>query len=465
MHGRFVLLLSLVLVAPAARADDRAACAAASGEEAIEACGQLIMSATGRDLADAHRHRCTAWLRNGELELAIAGCSEAVRLNPNDVDAYNARGNALRQKGDHAGALADYDSAARLNPKRAVTFNNRGLVFADRRDYARAIAEYGEAIRLDPTFAAAFTNRGLAYERRGDRTSARADFEKALATPEQDSSGQWARDAARDRLAVVTQPAPPPRAKSAAVPAGPQGVRRGILGSTDSRQRLALVIGNGDYPNADPPPNQPTKHARALAGELRLRGFDVALGENLTKSAMERAITAFKSKIKPGSAVLLFYSGYGIQTGRQTYLIPVDARIWTERDVLRDGVAIEQLLAELDAQGAAIKLVILDASRRNPFERNFRSGSAGLGAIAAPAGSLVLSAAGLGKIVNESTGEHSLFVSELLKEMRAPAATAEEVFSYTRIGVSRASESEQVPWLASSLAENFSFAQAPRAGR
>jgi uncharacterized caspase-like protein len=128
-------------------------------------------------------------------------------------------------------------------------------------------------------------------------------------------------------------------------------------------------------------------------------------------------------------------------------------------------VAIEQLLAELDAQGAAIKLVILDASRRNPFERNFRSGSAGLGAIAAPAGSLVLSAAGLGKIVNESTGEHSLFVSELLKEMRAPAATAEEVFSYTRIGVSRASESEQVPWLASSLAENFSFAQAPRAGR
>lgn len=69
-----------------------------------------------------------------------------------------------------------------------------------------------------------------------------------------------------------------PRAKSAAVPAGPQRVRRGIPGSADSRQRLALVIGNGDYRNADPPTNQPTKHARALAGELRLRGFD-GLGE------------------------------------------------------------------------------------------------------------------------------------------------------------------------------------------
>jgi hypothetical protein len=42
-------------------------------------------------------------------------------------------------------------------------------------------------------------------------------------------------------------------------------------------------------------------------------------------------------------------------------------------------------------------------------------------------------------------------MSKLLKELRSPGISAEEVFTRTRIGVSRASEAEQVPWVASSL--------------
>jgi formylglycine-generating enzyme required for sulfatase activity len=62
-----------------------------------------------------------------------------------------------------------------------------------------------------------------------------------------------------------------------------------------------------------------------------------------------------------------------------------------------------------------------------------------------------------GKMINESTGTNSLFVGELTKELRSPNLTAEEVFNRARIGVSRASNSEQVPWVASSLAEEFYF--------
>jgi len=226
--------------------------------------------------------------------------------------------------------------------------------------------------------------------------------------------------------------------------------------------RIALLIGNSDYPDADAPLKQAVRDARALADELRRSCYDTAATENLTKEAMQRAIDRLYGKIKPGASVVLFFGGFGIQTGRQTYMIPVNAQIWTEGEVRRDGFGIDTVLAELNARGAAVKLAILDASRRNPFERRFRGVSMGLAPVTAPRGTLVISAAAPGNVVNDGDGDNSFFVRELLKEMRAPGLTAEEIFNRTRIGVSRASKGEQVPWISSSLADDFYFGRAPQ---
>src|SRR5207244_5278832 len=110
----------------------------------------------------------------------------------------------------------------------------------------------------------------------------------------------------------------------------------------------------------------------ALADEFRRLDFDVDLRENVGKEAMQRAIDAFTAKIKSGTAALIYFNGFGIQAARQTYLIPVGAQIWTEADVRRDGISIDAVLAELHRKGARVKIVIIDASRRNPFERRFR---------------------------------------------------------------------------------------------
>jgi hypothetical protein len=48
-------------------------------------------------------------------------------------------------------------------------------------------------------------------------------------------------------------------------------------------------------------------------------------------------------------------------------------------------------------------------------------------------------------------------MTELIKEARSPAVTLEEVFSRARIGVSRATDGDQVPWVSSSLRENISL--------
>jgi hypothetical protein len=115
------------------------------------------------------------------------------------------------------------------------------------------------------------------------------------------------------------------------------------------------------------------------------------------------------------------------------------------------------VLGEINGRGAGVKIALIDASRRNPFERRFRSFSAGLAPVIAPNGTLVMYSAALSSVVSDNGSDHSLFVQELLKEIRVPDLMAEETLNRTRVGVTRASRQEQVPWISSSLAEDFSF--------
>jgi hypothetical protein len=228
--------------------------------------------------------------------------------------------------------------------------------------------------------------------------------------------------------------------------------------AADRGDRFALVIGNSKYPDAEAPLKEPINDARDVAHELKRDGFNVEIGENLTGDGMRYAFDRLYSHIKPGSVALIFFSGFGIQSNRQSFMIPVDAQIWTEADVRRDGLSLEAVLGEISARGAGVKIALVDASRRNPFERRFRSFSAGLAPVIAPNGTLVMYSAALSSVISDNGSEHSLFVQELLKEIRVLDLMAEETLSRTRVAVTRASRSEQVPWISSSLAEDFSFA-------
>src|SRR5215475_8346909 len=221
--------------------------------------------------------------------------------------------------------------------------------------------------------------------------------------------------------------------------------------------RLALIIGNGHYPDASEPLAQPINDARALSAALRRDGFDVDVVEDATKDDMSRAVERLKSRIGPDSVVMLFFGGYGVQVGRQSYMIPVDATIWKEGDVRREGVSVESVLDAMKEQGARAKLAVIDASRRNPYERRFRSFSHGLAPIAAPDNALVLSAATPGHVAEDSKGANSVLVSELLSHLNEKEAGAEAVFNKTRVAISRASDGAQVPTVSSSLLEDVRF--------
>jgi uncharacterized caspase-like protein len=217
--------------------------------------------------------------------------------------------------------------------------------------------------------------------------------------------------------------------------------------------RLALVIGNGHYPDASAPLTQPINDARALSAALRRDGFDVDMVEDATYDDMTRAVARLESKITPGSVVMLFFGGYGVETGLDSYMLPVDSVIWKEKDVRREGISIENVLDAMKEKGARAKLVVIDASRRNPYERRFRSFSHGLAPIYAPDNALILSSAAPGQVVYDSKGEDSALVAELLNNLSGQTGV-EEAFHKTRAAISRASEGEQVPSVSSSLAED-----------
>ena len=221
---------------------------------------------------------------------------------------------------------------------------------------------------------------------------------------------------------------------------------------------LALVIGNSTYPDAGSPLSQITHDAEDLTNALRKDGFVVEAVDNATRPDMTRAIDHLRARVHLSSIVLVYFGGFGIQSDGQNYLIPVDAKIWNEEDVRRQGVSIDRLLSQLKASGARVRLVVIEASRRNPYERRFRSYSHGLAPMETSENALILSSAAPGRVIEDSDDLHSQLMTALLTQMDSSKGI-EEVFNNTRDAVVAATQGQQIPAVSSTLTESVSFGQ------
>src|SRR3954453_9811471 len=68
---------------------------------------------------------------------------------------------------------------------------------------------------------------------------------------------------------------------------------------TVSAMQLALIIGNGNSPDAAEPLNQPINDAGGLAYAMRRHGFDVDVVENASKADMAPPTERVEHKDKP----------------------------------------------------------------------------------------------------------------------------------------------------------------------
>jgi LysM repeat protein len=232
-------------------------------------------------------------------------------------------------------------------------------------------------------------------------------------------------------------------------------------------KRVALVVGVSQYQHVPRLPN-PGNDAREVAGRLARFGFDVeALWQTSPRKAdIDAALVRLRERSADADAVLVYFAGHGIEIGGQNYLLPADARLQDERDVRREAVALDDVLAEIQStRRNRINLVILDACRENPFRVRLagtgRSVVRGLGRPpAAPADTLIAFSTAANDVAADSAGaNHSPYTQALLNVWdRSPSLEVGLFFRRVRGEVMQRTNPPQQPWEYGSLVNEFYFA-------
>jgi formylglycine-generating enzyme required for sulfatase activity len=235
-------------------------------------------------------------------------------------------------------------------------------------------------------------------------------------------------------------------------------------------KRVALVIGIGAYQNA-PALTNPTNDARAMSETFRRLNFEVVELYDGDYRRFSRALREFGIKAAASDVAVVYFAGHGVQVGRENYLLPADARLERERDLLYETIPLELMLGEV-SQARKLGIVLLDSCRNNPFvDRLSRSvavasrGAAGPGLARVdnvPRNTLVAMATKADQTAEDGDGNNSPFAEALLTHLQMPGLELSLFFRSVRDAVLRATNNRQEPFVFSSLgAEPFYFYPRP----
>lgn len=225
--------------------------------------------------------------------------------------------------------------------------------------------------------------------------------------------------------------------------------------SGEKQRRTALVIGNSKYEFS--PLSNPANDARDMAGLLKKLGFVVTLKINANQEQMEGAINNFGKKLSAGGVGLFYYAGHGVQMNGQNYLIPVGSKIKRQKDVRYKAVNVGQVLDEMGYAGNGFNIAILDACRDNPLPKSFRSSARGLTRVNSPEGTLIAFSTSPGSTAADGEGRNGLYTKYLLKFMKTPGISVEEVLKRVSRSVKNETHKKQSPWMESSFSGDFYF--------
>jgi uncharacterized caspase-like protein len=232
-----------------------------------------------------------------------------------------------------------------------------------------------------------------------------------------------------------------------------------------AEKRVALVVGNSAYKDVPSLPN-PVNDANDVASALKASGFDVVLGIDVDKRDFDSRIRSFTQLLETADVAVLFYAGHGLQVGGRNFLIPVDAKLQSERELDFDAVSLDFILKQMEL-GRADKtnIVFLDACRDNPFAGNLarsmgtRSASIGKGLAQAETGvgTFIAYSTQPGNVAVDGKGRNSPFTAALTKNIKESNNNLTSVMIEVRKDVLAATGGKQVPWDHSALTGEFYF--------
>jgi hypothetical protein len=226
-----------------------------------------------------------------------------------------------------------------------------------------------------------------------------------------------------------------------------------------AERRVALVIGNANYSTVPPLPN-PSRDASAVAKMFKDAGFHtIETHLDVGNLDFKRAIRKFEDTAMEADIAVLYYAGHGIEIGGTNYLVPIDAKLASDRDAPDEAIPLDRLV--LSADGAKkLRVIILDACRDNPFAGKMRRESrAALRAVSSGLGkvepsstdTLIAYAAKAGSTAEDGEREHSPFTAALLKHLTVPGLDLRLAFGRVKDEVMKATNGRQEPFVYGSL--------------
>ncbi len=447
---------------------------------------------------------------SGKYEDAIKNFSEyltkVTRDKALDVEVYYLRALAYYKTNKHAEAISDFEETLLRNHEnsgniywfKAKSNEKTGATREAISDYGNAIHELGG----DKTIKSKLLyERGLLYVKLNDLQKAKEDFLNGVAL--NPGNADLTRELGKlDKVVLASRSTPDNAAKTepAAVKkddpakknntttvakkeepvaltsntstaktpvqqsAGSQSVssQPSLAEFYKDEKRFALVIGNSSYPKTIGALRNPVNDATDMAKELQNSNFEVDLLTNATYGQMRAALLKFKEKIDAGdpekTVALFYFAGHGLQHEQENYLVPIDAAVEFEDDISRYCFPAQRMvLANMERSSARMNILILDACRNNPFPALNRSVTQGLGEMRRARGSFIAYATAPGSVASDGSGKNGLYTQELLKAMRKPGLTIEQVFKEVRANVLRLSGDKQNTWDSSNIIGEFYF--------
>lgn len=414
-----------------------------------------------------------------------------------DEDLYFYRGQSYFYKNEYNKALEDLDQSLTLQHyNKGVIYWYQARCYDKLGKKSEAESKYNEAVtaaeKNKKVSAQILADRAQFHARHGNKAAADQDLAQAktLDPANKDITGTTVAAATPNRTAgddkktqVIVKSNPNTKKETEPVNNRPNTQQQTTPSTTQvtppvsqanseliaamaatykDEKRYALVIGNSTYNKEIGVLKNPLNDATDVATELRKSNFEVQLVTNATYVQMREAMRKFHEKLTAGpvdkTVGLFYYAGHGVAYQDENYLVPIDADVKYEDDITRMCFPVQRMvLANMERSNSRMNIVILDACRNNPFPATSRSVSSGLAEMKRARGSFIAYATSPGSVASDGSGRNGLYTQELLKALRRPGLTIEQVFKEVRMNVLRLSGDKQYTWDSSNIIGEFYF--------
>jgi uncharacterized protein len=218
-----------------------------------------------------------------------------------------------------------------------------------------------------------------------------------------------------------------------------------------AQSRVALIVGNGAYQHAPMLPRT-VEDATEVAKSFERLGFTTIKAFDVSFKDFRAAIRSFNDQTRSVEYAVVYFAGYGMNMRGDNYLLPTDAELNTELDVLDETISLRNLMQSV-GRATGLGVIILDASRNNPAIARMqgsslaRALSRGLARVE-PGENVVVAYAARDGTVADNSG---LYTTALLKFLETPGLDISQMFRKVRDEVLTQTDRRQQPFMYGSL--------------